>query len=98
MEDNLVRSALDSMGVEWDDPVRTEAMEFARRDTDAKLLWLFVNIRRESQNREKERSRMPTALERLMVGASGGGVVLLGFIAQSMGVDRWVKIIMGVHE
>lgn len=49
MELQEVRHALDKMGVPWDDPIRSEAIEFAARDMDEKLLWLFIEGRRQKQ-------------------------------------------------
>lgn len=48
-----IRSALDQMSVPWDDPIRADAIEFAARDTDEKLLWLFIEQRRGKNKLEK---------------------------------------------
>lgn len=51
MDKDVVRDSLDKMGVPWDSSLRAEAMEFADRDMDEKLLWLFVDSRRQKHSK-----------------------------------------------
>ena len=55
-DDRAIRTALDDMGVPWDDPLRARAIEFAKRTPDEQNLWLFVEMSR------LKPSRTPTVL------------------------------------